>query len=153
MAYTLMKTTILILFLFSSLLGRAQFGSEQTNWTASWISVPDINETAPGLYLFRKTLNIDELPAEFPVRVSADNKYKLFVNGDLASVGPSLGDPDNWNYEVVDLIPYLKKGQNIIAAEVWNEGSYRAVNQFSLKTAFIVQGENEDSELANTDNT
>ncbi|MEJ0033874.1 MAG: hypothetical protein WDO15_27660 [Bacteroidota bacterium] len=59
------------------------------------------------------------------MHVSADNRYKLFVNGTLVSLGPARGDLTNWNYETVDIAQYLVVGKNAIAALVWNEGSAR----------------------------
>jgi len=41
------------------------------------------------------------------VHLSADNRYKLYVNSVLVSCGPARGDLYYWNYETVDLAPYL----------------------------------------------
>ncbi len=146
-----MKNFLLSVFILSTLMASAQFGPQREEWTGQWITMPDIDETGSGLYLFRKTINLETLPEEFSVRISGDNRYKLFVNEELVSVGPSLGDLDNWNYETVDLLPYLKSGENILAAKVWNEGSLKPVSQFSWKTGFIVQGESEVAKVADTD--
>lgn len=54
---------------------------------------------------FRKSFSLERLPGHFLVHVSADNRYKLFVNGRLVSLGPALGDVYNWNFETVDLAP------------------------------------------------
>ncbi|WP_288369701.1 alpha-L-rhamnosidase C-terminal domain-containing protein [uncultured Algoriphagus sp.] len=149
-----MRSFFLILFLFSALSVKAQFGmSQPEQWTGQWISVPEIDETGAGLYLFRKTFDLESIPDSFTIRVSGDNKYKLFVNEQLVSVGPSLGDLDHWNYETVDLLPYLKTGDNIIAAKVWNEGDLKPVSQFSLKTGFIVQGESEAAKIVDTNDS
>ncbi len=130
----------------------AQFGPRQNNeWTASWITAPHISGDEPGLYLFRKVIKLESKPSSFKVRISADNRYKLYVNEQLVSVGPAWGDIKHWNYETLDLAPFLKQGENIIAAEVWNEGANRAIAQFSWKTALIVQGEDEQSQAINSD--
>jgi hypothetical protein len=85
--------------------------------------------------------------SQFVVHVSPDNRYKLYVNEELVSVGPALGDIQHWNYEIIDLAPYLKSGNNIIAAQVWNEGNLRAVSQFSYRTGFYLQGTNEQTQV------
>lgn len=72
------------------------------------------------VYVFRKTLNLPSKPERYVVHVSADNRYKLYVNGHLVSLGPARGDIYNWNYETVDLSPWLRQGDNTLAAEVWN---------------------------------
>ncbi len=147
-----MKNLIIIFLIISAIATNAQFGrmNEDNQWDASWICVPETNPTAPGLFLFRKTLNLEAVPQRFEVRVSADNRYKLYINGVLASLGPALGDIKHWNYETVDLAPFLKKGDNIISAEVWNEGNLKPVSQFSYRTGFILQGTNAETKALNT---
>ncbi|RFM27024.1 hypothetical protein [Deminuibacter soli] len=41
----------------------------------------------------------------FSVHVSVDNRYKLYINGKLASLGPARGEHLQWNYETVNLAP------------------------------------------------
>ena len=52
-----------------------------------------------GVYEFRKTFEITAKPASFIVHVSADNRYKLFVNEKLISLGPARGDLFHWNFQ------------------------------------------------------
>ncbi|MBN2028818.1 alpha-rhamnosidase [bacterium] len=125
--------------------------SQGDSWTAAWITVPDAPAEDYGLYYFRKEINLQEKPSQFVVHVSADNRYKLYVNEKLVSLGPALGDIQHWNYETVDLAPYLKAGDNIVSAKVWNEGSLRPVSQFSYRTGFILQGADEEAQVLNTD--
>jgi hypothetical protein len=122
-------------------------------WNAEWIEVPGTDATAYGVYHFRKTFNIVTIPATFPVYVSADNRYKLFVNGSLVSVGPTRGDLAHWNFQTVDLLPYLKLGNNTLAALVWNEGAFRPEAHLSLRTSIILQGGNKQSEIVNTNSS
>ena len=49
-------------------------------WDARWISVPGEPLNAYGVYVFRKTLNLPSKPERYVVHVSADNRYKLYVN-------------------------------------------------------------------------
>lgn len=147
-----MKNLIFIFFLLSVIDANAQFGrlNEDNQWDASWIYVPETGENDPGLYLFRKALNLESIPQKFEVYVSADNRYKLYVNENLVSLGPAIGDIKHWNYDAVNLAPYLKPGKNIISAEVWNEGNLKPVFQFSKRTAFLLQGTTDDAKALNT---
>ena len=122
-------------------------------WNAYWISPPDGTGREYGVYYFRKNLTLDNKPASYAVKVSADNRYKLYVNGILVSVGPARGDTYYWNYETVDLAPYLVTGKNVIAAIVWNEAEYRPEAQITLHTGFILQGNTPNEEILNTNNT
>lgn len=138
-----------------SLNGNAQFGNinRENQWDASWIAVPGAGETDAGLYLFRKIVTLDAKPVTFKVYVSGDNRFKLYVNEQLVSIGPALGDISHWNYETIDLAPYLNTGKNIVAAEIWNEGPLKPVSQFSLRTGFIVQGTDEATKALNTNDS
>lgn len=122
------------------------------NWKALWISADDANLKDYGVYHFRKTLSLTEKPQQYVIHVSADNRYKLFVNGQLASLGPARSDIKNWNFETVDIAPYLKAGDNQIAAVVWNFADDKPVAQMTGGSAiFIVQGNTDAEKGINTD--
>lgn len=112
---------------------------ETKMWKASWITVPGIDQQGYGVYLFRKTFEVQETGKEMTVYVSGDNHYKLYVNGQLVSLGPDRSDVTHWNYDIVDIAPYVKEGKNALAARVWNEGEWRATANTSYQTGFILQ--------------
>ena len=116
-------------------------------WPARWISVPEAGVLDYGVYYFRKDVNLPAVPARYLVHVTGDNRYKLYVNGTLVSLGPAKGDAGHWNYETVDLAPYLNGGRNVIAALVYNEGPRRPDSQISVSTGFLLQGEYEAQDL------
>lgn len=122
-------------------------------WNAVWIAAPNDPGTEYGIYYFRKSIDLADKPASFIVHVSADNRYKLYINGALISLGPARSDTYFWNYETVDLAPYLTKGKNTIAALVWNEAQYRPAAQITIRTAFIMQGNTAAEEILNTSNS
>ena len=122
-------------------------------WKASWIAVPDQPLHDYGVYQFRKKISLDAKPSSFIVHVSADNRYKLYVNGQLVSLGPARGEIYHWNFETVDIASYLKQGDNLIAAIVWNFGDMKPEAQISYQTAFILQGDGENEKIVNTDTT
>ncbi|MFC1613703.1 family 78 glycoside hydrolase catalytic domain [Gemmatimonadota bacterium] len=90
-------------------------------------------------------------PSEFIIHVSADNRYKLFVNGEQAGDGPARGDLDHWRFETYDLAPYLQEGDNLLAAVVWNFGEHLPWAQMTHSTAFLVQGNSTAESVVNTD--
>jgi len=122
-------------------------------WNAFWINARNETGRDYGVFYFRKTIDLPAKPAAFFVNVSADNRYKLFVNGQLVSLGPARGDTYFWNYEHVDLTPYLTVGKNVVAAQVWNEAEARPEAQISLRTAFILQGATAAEGILNTNNS
>ena len=117
---------------------------------AQWIAHPEAPGEAFGVFHFRRTLILPSRPEHFVVHVSADNRYRLFVNGQQVSSGPQRSDLMHWRYETVDLAPHLRTGRNVLAALVWNWGPLRPVAQFSHRTAFLLQGNSEDETVANT---
>jgi alpha-L-rhamnosidase len=123
---------------------------ENKFWTAKWVTHPDALPNEFGVYHFRKDLTLDVKPSSYIVHISADNLYKLLVNGIKVASGPARSDPANWNYETLDLAPYLKAGKNIITATVWNFADFRAYAQTSFETAFIVQGNSAAESVLNT---
>ena len=122
-------------------------------WTASWIAVPEEGANSYGVYLFRKNIELAAKPSSFVIHVSADNRYKLFVNEKLVSLGPARGDLTHWNFETVDIASYLQPGQNILAAKVWNEAEWRPEAQITLRTGFIVQGASMAEQIVNTNDS
>ena len=130
----------------------APFSLEHDSWNAKWISVPDAGANDYGIYYFRKDLSLGSVPAKYEVLVTGDNRYKLYVNEALVSLGPAKGDVTHWNYEKVDLAPYLKAGDNVVAALVFNEGPQKTDSYVSVSTGFLLQGIDE-AKLFYTDKT
>jgi hypothetical protein len=120
-------------------------------WNAQWISHPTESLLDYGVFHFRKDFELKEQPKEFIINISADNRYRLFINGKPVCFGPARADLEHWTYESVDIAPLLKPGKNAIAATVWNFGELKPWAQFSIKTAFIVQGNSSSEEIVNTD--
>jgi alpha-L-rhamnosidase len=158
--YSIMKKLLIFLFLIIPPSGVRGLLAQSINpqilakdWAARWIHVPNEPNYEFGVYHFRKTFDLTEKPSSFIVHVSADNRYKLFVNGDMVSLGPARGDIFHWNFETVDISKYLKAGKNVIAAVVWQFGEQRPMAQISFRTGFILQGDGEKEQIINTDKT
>src|SRR5688500_12813301 len=120
-------------------------------WTARWISVPGAPAFDYGVYHFRRAFELTERPQTFPVHVTADNRYQLFVNGARVSWGPARGDLYHWRYETVDLAPHLKAGRNVLAAVVWNFGLHAPQAQVTYQTGFLLQVAGEAQKALSTD--
>jgi len=106
-------------------------------WSACWISVPDASPFDYGVYHFRRTFDLAAAPSSFVVHVTADNRYKLYVNGELVSLGPARGDLQHWRYESVDIASHLKAGKNVLAAVVWNFGELAPEAQITNRTGLL----------------
>lgn len=120
------------------------------DWGARWVTHPETTRDEAGVYLFRKQFVLQSVPNNFLIHVSADNRYKLFVNGTFVSYGPSRGDLLNWRFASVDITSQLKPGAFSLCAIVWNHADLRPVAHFSLATGLIVQGNTKREKMVNT---
>jgi alpha-L-rhamnosidase len=108
---------------------------------ASWIAPPNIPGDSFVVFHVRRSFDLATVPPHFVVHVSADNRYRLFVNGVSVASGPQRSDVAHWRYETLDLAPQLHAGRNVLAAVVWNWGAERPVAQHSHRTGFLVQAD------------
>lgn len=119
-------------------------------WKAQWITHPTESTLDFGVFLFRQVFILKKKPTKFIVFVSADNRYRLYVNGQSVCFGPSVGDLSHQRYETIDISDDLNKGENVIAAEVINFGEHKKISQISFQTAFILQGNTANEVNVNT---
>ena len=148
-----MKKWFVILFVIGSVEARSQAINPslfKNTWSANWITAPDAPAKSYGVYYFRKKISLDAKPDSFIIHVSADNRYVLIINEKFVSLGPARNDLYHWNFETIDIAPYLNNGSNIITATVWNEGEYRPEGQISSRTGFLLQGNTSKEEGVNT---
>ena len=56
------------------------------------------------------------------MRITADDYYKLYINGRYAGQGPAPAYPEYYYYNELDITPYLKKGKNVLAVHLYYQG-------------------------------
>lgn len=73
---------------------------------------------------FRKTFELAEAPSENTLRISADSKYQLYVNGEIVVREGQLKRGPNPHDSYIDSlgIKNLRKGKNTVAVLVWYFG-------------------------------
>ncbi len=113
-------------------------------WNAKWISYVYDPRQDLGVFAFRRRFTVAAPPKGFrcgiggwKVRVSADNRYRLYCNGKLVGRGPQRGDERHWFYETIDLEPYLVTGENELVALVWNFGWLAPMAQHTVRTDVV----------------
>lgn len=72
---------------------------------------------------FRKTFTLERTPKRALARLTADSRYVLYVNGVDVSRGPIRSQPRRLRYDQIDIAPWLRAGENVIAAHVRYFGS------------------------------
>ncbi len=78
--------------------------------------------------LFRKKFNIEKV-SEAKIYISADDYYKLYINGVFAGQGPAPSYHFQYNYNEIDISDYLKPGENVIAVHTLYQGLINRVWQ------------------------
>lgn len=84
-------------------------------WSAHWRAE---DKDAPGLMLFRKILHIEKDVKECIIRISADTRYKLYINGEFVDFGPAKGDRQVWYYDTLSVGSFFQNGDNCIGVVV-----------------------------------
>lgn len=116
-------------------------GVEIPEWQAAFVWSEE--RGGPGLTVrrFRRVFKLAEVPECFPVHVSADSRYVLWVNGRWVGRGPLKGTVERYHFETYDIAPYLQAGPNVIAAEVRWFGIHAPNSEVHSGTAgFLFQG-------------
>jgi alpha-L-rhamnosidase len=85
---------------------------------ASWIWLPGERTLANSFVLFRRELDFAQAPVSARGFVSADSRYRLFVNGRRVQWGPAPCDPRSYEVDPLDLTRWLLPGRNVIGVEV-----------------------------------
>ena len=89
---------------------------------AQWIWTDTPIETE-SFALLRRGFELSEQPASALIRLSANQRYKLFVNGVEVGVGPALSYPAYMFYDEYELAPLLRSGPNVLAVLAHNHGA------------------------------
>lgn len=72
--------------------------------------------------LYRKTFSLSETPQNAPLFITADQSYRLYINGEYVGRGPARGFQNSWPYDEIDVARFLRAGENVIAIRAYNPG-------------------------------
>ena len=79
--------------------------------------------------LFRRRFILKDLPQNATLYLSADDHYKLYVNGNFVCEGPAPAYHSAQEYNTVDITPYLTDGENLLAVHTYYQGLVNRVWQ------------------------
>ncbi|WNR46185.1 family 78 glycoside hydrolase catalytic domain [Paenibacillus roseipurpureus] len=146
-------------------------------WAATWIQHPDFIDASPVDLLYKETLPPE--PFEHPVQLkhhhalfrkefflervascgvpllldlSADDYYKLYVNGRYVAQGPAQNYKFHYYYNQLDISPFVMEGVNVIAVHVYYQGLVnRAYSSGDLRQGLIAELKAGDEVLCQSD--
>lgn len=119
-------------------------------WPARWVTHPTAPASEYGAFLYRREFELASVPARFVVHVTADARYRLWVNGASVSSGPQWSDPVDWRYESVDLAPHLRPGRNVLAAQVMAYGENGPYANMGRRPGLLLQGDTPTERIVDT---
>ncbi|MGC9342827.1 MAG: hypothetical protein ACP5E3_09010, partial [Bacteroidales bacterium] len=111
------------------------------NSEIKWIEVGGEPTDNLESFFFRKTFYLEKNSNTVILKVSAHQRYKLYVNGKYTGMGPQVSDPDHPRYDSYNIEQLLVKGSNTIAIQVINFGEFAGENMFPGRTALWVNCE------------
>ena len=92
-----------------------------------WVK-PDCSQHRNRHILFRKKFCLEKT-GKATMFITADDYYKLYINGVFVSQGPAPCYHTQYNYNVVDVTEYLHEGENLIAVHTLYQGLINRVWQ------------------------
>ena len=95
--------------------------------------------------LFRKKFTLGRIDSAL-IHISADDYYKLYVNGTFVAQGPAAGYSFHYFYNRIDITRFLHPGENTIAVHTYYQGLINRVwvsgdRQHGLLLDLLADGE------------
>ena len=120
-----------------------------SKWHANWVWHPDVALSSPAYVLFRNRFDLDKAVDDVVLRVSADERYVLYLGGRPISRGPSRTDQFRWGYRTVHTGP-LAAGPHVLAAAARHLGALAEIAQIGMAGGFLLAADPPFDELLDT---
>ncbi len=104
-----------------------------SNWPCSWVKPPADWKT-PWVAAFRCQFTLTQATTD-RLHITADERYELYLDGNLLGRGSERGDKSHWFYETYTL--ELTAGFHTLVARVWALGSLAPWAQISINSGFL----------------
>lgn len=107
-------------------------------WNGRWIGYEYDPRSDIGAYAFRRDFTVDDLSKPLDIRITADQRYKLYLNGKFITAGPQRGDLQHWFYEELNLAHHAKLGQNRLEVVIWSMGRWAPMAQHYTRLGLAI---------------
>ncbi len=88
---------------------------------AKWIWGSGIADKENTAVCFRRNFNVGKYEDTI-IKISADTRYVLYINGREIGRGPIRSTIDRWFYDEYDISGDIIQGENLLAVRVWDYG-------------------------------
>ncbi len=89
---------------------------------AKWIGPAHPFDLHEAYVNFRRDVTLAHDPDSARVFITADSRYRLWINGEMAARGPSRGWPQAQQVDEIDITALLHRGANTIAVQIYSPG-------------------------------
>ncbi len=91
---------------------------------AVWIGSSHPFDLSEAYLCFRSPAQwrLEQRPGQASLFITADSRYKLWVNGQFVARGPARSYPQRQSVDGLDLTPYLQAGANTLAVQLYQPG-------------------------------
>ena len=123
---------------------KMKYHQKKTYFKAHWIGVEWQVDHAGEMnkyYAFRKECNLQHAIEKAFIRITADSRFMLFVNGNYVGRGPARCFPEKQAFETYDIGRFLSKGANCVAVLVHRFGTSTGQYINRGRTGLLVYGE------------
>ncbi len=87
---------------------------------SSMIWASEIPPEQQAYVAFRRNFSLDSLPNSAQLKIFADTRYMLWINGTYVERGPCRFDPSRPEYDILKVDEYLQPGDNAVVVLVHN---------------------------------
>lgn len=119
---------------------------DATAWPGNWVWTQDSGDSFEVVQFCSRFSSNEVLPAR--LHISADNRYKLYIDGKFIGLGPQRGTLDRYFFDTYDLSTLsAKSGPHILSAFVWHERDTAPSAQISSRPGFLAVAEYADGKI------
>ncbi|OHB56925.1 MAG: hypothetical protein A2Y12_19620 [Planctomycetes bacterium GWF2_42_9] len=122
---------------------------DPTAWPGNWVWTQDSGSSFEVVQFCSYFSANEALPLR--LHISADNRYKLYLDGNFMGMGPQRGTLDRYFFDTYDLsLTQIKPGQHIFSAIVWYDRDTAPSAQITSRPAFLAVAEYADGKIKGT---
>ena len=108
------------------------------DFSAKWIAPPG-EKGSNYTFLARKEFLVPESPVRAILRIAADSRYVLYLNGQRVGQGPARGTDNRYFFDSYDVTAALRKGKNHLAARVHSPVTPLSSTVLSITPAILAE--------------